>query len=443
MVESFYSSYNYESKNKKWRAQTTLSHSRDEIDPRSLYINTYTSYNKGYKYAFNRSLKLEEQATYLFSDISSLMAGISYEDITALAKTGDMPFAFNRDLAADFQNIYYLGTNIYDRDGNDLTIPQDFYYLQYQNLGAYLQLRTLLFDKLSVTLGGRIDFNTRYLSTINPRAGLVYSPTDKLKIKILYGKAYLSPSPYRHYQHYGSFQRSIDTISGGVSGLGSDFWRLPSEKLEPQRISTYETGFSYLLGSNLILSINGFLNDLDNILSSESFTGQTFKGIPVNIIERPVNKGDAYSYGGTARMDMKQSLGTLTFNCNLAYTFVDGEIDGRQIPFTAKNTVKAAIDINYSRISGSIRYIYRSESFHRSIRNDAGDLMSSDPYGIINLFARYVLVNKEKFSTDLFIKVNNLLNSRYYNVPVGGAESIKMAPQDPIRILAGIQIQFR
>ncbi len=442
MVESFYSSYEYESRNQKWKLLTILSHSRDEVDPRSLYQNTYTSYAKGYKYAFNRSLKIEEQATYLFSEGNSLIVGVSYEDITALAKTGDMPFAFDKDLAADFQNIYYLGTNVMDQDGNDLTISQDFYYLQYQNLGAYLQWRTLLLEKLSLTLGGRADFNSRYRSSVNPRAGLVYSPTDKLKIKVLYGRAYLSPSPYRQYQHYGSFQTVNDPASGGITGLRSDFWRLPSENLEPQRIRTYETGFSYIFLSNLILSVNGFYNDMDNILSSESFTGQAFKGIPVNIIERPDNKGNAISYGGTARINVKKSWSSFTLNSFLAYTYTGGEIEGRQIPFSAKNTIKSVVDFNYRRVSAAARFIYRSKSYHRSLTDNSGNLLYSDPYGIINLSARYTLVDKQKFETGIFVKINNLLNSKYYNVPVGGAESIRMAPQDPIRFLLGVQMKF-
>jgi len=443
MVESFYSTYNYTSKSEKWRLLTTLSHSRDEINPSTQYVNTYTSYHPGYKYAFNRSLKIEEQFTYLFSEESSLIAGISYEDITALPKTGDMPFAFDRTLAAEFQDIHYLGTNIYDQNGNDLSISQDFYYLQYQNLGTFLQWRTLLAKKLSLTLGGRLDFNTRYNTTLNPRAGLVYTPSDKLKIKVLYGKAYLSPSPYRQYQHYGSFRPTTDSVSGGISGLQSDFWRLPGEDLESQKITTYEIGSSYIFNSNLILTLNGFVNDVDNILSSESFTGQSFKGIPVSIIERPVNKGTASTYGGTVRIDFKKNWEPFTLNSFLAYTFVDGEIDGRQIPYTAQNTVKAIVDLNFKRISASIGYLYRSESFHRSLRDASGNLLSSDPYGVINLSGRYVIVDRARFETECFVKITNLLNSKYYNVPVGGAESIQMAPQDPLRFLLGIQLQFQ
>ena len=323
LVESFYTSYRYISGNGKWNSLTTLSHSRDEIDPASLYTNTYTAYNKGYKYGFNRSLKIEQQLTYLISSKSSLVAGLSYEGNNALAKTGDMPFAFDPNLAADFQNIYYLGTNIQDKDGNDLTIPQDFYYLQYQNLGTYLQWRTILFSKLNLTLGGRYDYNTRYNATLSPRIGLVYSPSEKLKFKFLFGKAFLAPSPYRTYQHYGSFLPALDS-AGQVTGLRSDFWRLPGDDLRSQKISTYEANFSYIFQRNLIFSLNGFFNDMDDILSSEGFTGQNFKGIPVTVIERSVNSGSAYSYGGTARLDFRKNWSTASLNALLAYSFVDG-----------------------------------------------------------------------------------------------------------------------
>jgi hypothetical protein len=122
---------------------------------------------------------------------------------------------------------------------------------------------------------------------------------------------------------------------------------------------------------------------------------------------------------------------------------VDGKIDGRQIPFTAQNTIKAIVDLNFKRISTSIGYLYRSESFHRSLQDASGNLLSSDPYGVINLFGRYVIVDRERFEAGCFVKITNLLNSMYYNVPIGGAESIKMAPQDPIRFLLGIQLQFQ
>lgn len=441
LVESFYTSYHYTAPSGNWKSFTTLSHSRDEIDPSSLYINNYTAYNKGYKYAFNRSLEIEQKLSFLFSENSSLVMGISYEDVTALPKTGDMPFAFDRNLSADFQDIYYLGTNIEDKDGNDLTISQDFYYLQYQNIGTFIQWRANLASKLSLTLGGRFDYNTRYNSTLSPRIGLVYSPSQKFTFKLLYGRAFLSPSPYRSYQHYGSFLPSIDS-TGAITGLRSDFWRLPGDNLETQKISTYEANLSHVFRRNLIFSLNGFFNDMDDILSSEGYSGQTFKGIPVTVIERPVNRGSSYAYGGTARLDIRKNWSSLNLNAFLAYTFVDGEIDDRQIPFTAQHTIKGVLDFNFNRIGASVRYIYRSESYHRSLKDAEGNLLSSDPYGIINLATSYRVVDRSRFETEIFLRVRNLLNSKYYNVPVGGAESLRMAPQDPIRFLIGLHLTF-
>jgi outer membrane cobalamin receptor len=231
-----------------------------------------------------------------------------------------------------------------------------------------------------------------------------------------------------------------DTITGGVTGLRSDFWRLPSEKLNPQVIRTFEAGFSYIIQSNLILNLNAFLNDMDDILSSEAYTGQSFKGIPVNIIERPVNHGNAKSYGGTARMNFKKSWPALTLNAMLAYTFTDGKIEGRQIPFTARNTVKSIVDINYKSLSASARFNYRSKSFHRSLKNTDGDLMYSDPYWIVNFNCKYAWLEKSSVKSELFIKVSNLFNRKYYNVPVGGSESIRMTPQDPLRFLLGVNL---
>ena len=141
-------------------------------------------------------------------------------------------------------------------------------------------------------------------------------------------------------------------------------------------------------------------------------------------------------------MDYRKNWSSVSLNAFLEYTFVDGEIDERQIPFTAQNTVKSVVDFNFRRISASLRYLYRSESYHRSLRDAAGNLLSSDPYGVFDLAAGYVVVDRMRFETTAFLQIKNLFNNKYYNVPVGGAESFRMAPQDPIRFLAGLHLKF-
>ena len=209
LIQSFYGSHNYQSSDEKWSLQTSISHAAFEMTPDSMYKNNYTGYENAYKYASNKTIKFEEQFSYFVSETNTIIFGVSYEDISAQPISGDLPFKFDEGMASDSQGLYYLGTNITDNAGNDLTVYQDLYNLEYQNFGTYLQWQCKFADITEVTLGVRYDYNTRYGSTTNPRAGVVISPTEKLKFKLLYGEAYLAPSPFKAYQHYGSFA-SVD-----------------------------------------------------------------------------------------------------------------------------------------------------------------------------------------------------------------------------------------
>jgi len=441
-VESMYTTHTFSSENDKLNFHTTLSFSRDEIEPNSLYINSYTGFKKGYKYAFNKSLKIEEQLKFSITENTLLTGGFSYEDFNSLAKSGDLPFAFDRKVAANLQNQYYLGTNVSDSSGNDLSIMQEFYFIQYQNIGAFLQFHAPLGNLLKLSLGARYDYNTRYSYTINPRVSLIFSPSERMKIKLLYGKAYQAPSPYSAYQHYGSFIPVTDSISGQVTGLRSDYWRLPGGELEPQKINTYELGYIYLFNRNLVLSINAFYNDMIDLLKNKGYTDQEFHNIPVAYIQRPINKGMANTYGGTVMLRYKINFSEAELNSYLAYTFIDGDIDGNHLPFSAKHTVKGGLDICLNNISLSPRFIYRSESKHRSIKDENGKIFTNNPYTLINFNAGYHLSRSEKIKTVINLKITNLLNSKYYNIPIGGSESIHGAPQDPIRIILGVEIRF-
>ena len=138
----------------------------------------------------------------------------------------------------------------------------------------------------------------------------------------------------------------------------------------------------------------------------------------------------------------KINLSKAELSSYLAYTFVDGDIDGNHIPFSAKNTIKGGLDINMNNISISPRFIYRSESKHRSIKDEDGEILTTGPFTLINLKAGYSLPKIEKVKSSIYLKITNLLNNKYYNSPIGGSESILGAPQDPIRINLGVNLQF-
>jgi len=181
---------------------------------------------------------------------------------------------------------------------------------------------------------------------------------------------------------------------------------------------------------------------VQNILSSEGYTGQSFHNIPVTFIERPVNRGSGKSYGATGKIDFRTDFINSELNSYIAYTYIDGEIGDAHLPYTAKNTIKAGIDFKYKRISMSPRLIYRSLSKHRNLTDEQGNIVTNDPFTIVNFTLRYTFLKKEKVKSDIYLKAINVLNNKLYNLPIGGRECFINVPQDPIRLNLGIDVRF-
>ena len=440
-ILSWYGDYNFTSVNNKWNLKSSINYNLYDLNPESRFINTFTDYKQGYKYASSSGTKFEQQVTYSPDEDMSFIAGISYERITALPKSGDLPFAYDPDKASDSQGLYYLGTNKFNKDSVNISVYQDFYYLEYQNFGSYAQLQMRLDDDLELTLGSRYDNNTRYGATINPRAGLVYSVSEETKIKLLYGSAFLAPSPYKAYQHYGAFV-AIDTDSvfdgkptfknDSIIGFIGPFWHLPNPSLEPEKLKSYEASISHVFSDNLIATVSGYYTEVDNLIVDEVQSNKSFKGYLVAVLATPVNKGEMTSFGYTAKLDFQIDLGFGISTSTVSYSYNNGDLEGAPVPFTANNTIKGRSEINIDKLMISPSILYRSETQYTQAnkRNSA--------FTTVNLFGRYN-INKQ---LSAFMKITNLLDTRYYNTPFATDEFFQSTPQDPRKILFGMDIHF-
>ncbi len=115
-----------------------------------------------------------------------------------------------------------------------------------------------------------------------------------------------------------------------------------------------------------------------------------------------------------------------------------------RLAYSAKSTFKGSLDIGYGDFSASLRGIYRSTTFHRDPQ------FHNAPYTIFNAFVRYDnLIETDRYRIGLFLKADNLLDKRYYNVSDGGAADIEneysdflVTPQDPRRIVGGVTVSF-
>jgi hypothetical protein len=106
----------------KWSLKSTFLHQYYELIPESKFINFYSSYSDGYKFSGDNAFKLEEQFTYDFSEKNNLIIGATAEHFDAIANTSDLPNPCNKSIDVDEQQVEYIGTNITDKFGNDLTI---------------------------------------------------------------------------------------------------------------------------------------------------------------------------------------------------------------------------------------------------------------------------------------------------------------------------------
>ncbi len=440
-IETIYGRHRFRSNNLKWTLESIFSFHTYQLDRKTAFINTYTSYEPGYKMEFGKSKKIREQLRYNFSEKVNLVAGLSYEVLDDLPLTGDLPQPFDFDQPADLQNQYYLGSNFTDVNGNDLRIQQGFFYLHYQNYGSYLQFQGLLTPSTHLTLGLRYDLNTRYGESFNPRMGIVWKPLQGLSFKMLYGEALLSPSPRKSNSHFGSFFPERDN-DGNITGLGSNFFHLSNPDLEPEKLRSIETSMRYVASNNLVFSLNAYYTRINNLINKFAQDPEltSFKGIEVGFIETGQNEGQSNIYGITGRIDaVYNTAAGLGLNAFLAYSYSDGNANDEPLLFNAKHNVKGGLEIKHRWFSISPRVYYRSSSYG-SLRNEEGNLIGTDPFAVVNLFARVNLFANEKWDLSAFAKIDNLLDRRYHNAFIGGAEGFARVPQRPRTIRIGVNL---
>lgn len=450
---TIYSGYEHSLMDNRLTLTTQLQYSTFKLDPESKFTNIYTKYNDGFKYAMEESFFFTQQATFNINENSNLIGGVQYQSINSIPKSSDLPRPYNEQLPAPSQNIEYIGTDVIDESGHDLTIYQDFYQIRYENIGAYVQYQVSAFDNIvRFTLGTRYDHNTRYGDSFNPRLGIVAVPTEKLTLKALFGTAFLEPSPYVTYQHYGSF---YSTNNEGQIRLAGGLWHLPNPDLKPERLETFEFSGSYQLNNNWNISGNGFYNQMHELIGNVVYTeDQHFHNIPISKLETPENKGKASTFGGTVRVNMAQRLGLNSkLQANVAYTYMDGILNDAPITMISNQFVKSNFDFYYKKFSVGLAAKYRfARDFEREVENEetkevTTEIENSAEYLLINLNVRYQAIDNKTIGLATFVKVNNLLNQKYYGLYNpdfhGSFGYFDRAPQEPIRFRVGVQCTFK
>jgi len=110
---------------------------------------------------------------------------------------------------------------------------------------AYLQDEWDITDQLLLTTGVRFDNYSDFGRTTNPRIALVWSATDSLDIKLLYGRAFRAPTFLEMYE------------KNNAVAVGNP-------NLKPEIMQTFEGGIAWKINHNYKLNANLFYNRFSN-----------------------------------------------------------------------------------------------------------------------------------------------------------------------------------
>jgi iron complex outermembrane receptor protein len=321
--------------------------------------------------SYSNRISGELSANYIFSEKHRLTAGVEY--------TRD-------NVEQGARNSTYDPNTIYLMDGRDTVVNLYSTYLARKydirnNFGSYLQyiLNTSLLGKTNFTLGLRYDHNSYFGDAVSPRIAIVNQPSQKVTFKFQYGNAFRAPTNLEIHQPppTGNFQ------------------------LKQERITTYEVNAIYTPSKKLRIQVNGFRNELTDVIILGNLTGINLDKNPgvinVNGVEGILDIAFAKSISGFVNLTYQDSKGENLITHNK-----------RNVPGIAKIKGNAGITMHINdlfTVSLSGNWVGTRE------------VPDTDPYGPVDgYFLTNLVVGTAKlFNTGITASLNihNLFNTKW------------------------------
>jgi iron complex outermembrane receptor protein len=214
------------------------------------------------------------------------------------------PSSFLTDISGQYEfrpafaNIVVGGAYRQFRLGSDGHLFADFDGKRLRNdeYGGYGQVaKTLLQDKLKLTVAARLDGSQNFKSVFSPRASAVYSvgAQQQHNFRVSYNQAYRSPTQQGQYL-YLDLGRALllGNISNGFQGYSTtaatqlgriltstnptaalDAYAVNYERLKPERVATLEGGYKGLLFEKLGVDVNYYYSQYNDFIGSVRLLG--------------------------------------------------------------------------------------------------------------------------------------------------------------------------
>jgi len=205
-----------------------LNHYR--MDKGSSYICAWSDYPQ-YQWGASDDITFNQDFAFKCSDKISLYAGLNTQTSGVLPATCVSDYKFGFDSykwfaeSVDYSDplIGKFGINPYRYSKHALYFQGDFDFLR---------------DRLSLTVGARLDHNSLYGMVMNPRIALLGKISDRLTIRASRGYSYKEPSAENLYYCLGIFSQEVQHIN---------YEHVENPDLNPERIQASELGARYII----------------------------------------------------------------------------------------------------------------------------------------------------------------------------------------------------
>ena len=423
--------------NERLSGLVQANYSRYERLPYSGYRNYYTStpdpeyrYVQAYKYALGERYQVEGRGTLEVGERHTVTAGLTADYSYSIPKTPDLASPYNPSLSPSQQGQNYLNT----------AIPVKIYDESSYNAGAFLQLQTEWTDRISSTVGLRGDYNTKYGETFNPRVGLVFQQSADTTWKMLYGSAFLAPSADRRHESFGRFDNATF----------SSFQLIPNPDLKPEQLKTLELSLTHKFTPDLTVGVVPFYTLVDDSIRGVALPGGNTTAIPgvfIENVQQYQNVGTLTSRGVELTLEQSWKTTRSRFDVWGSFTYLNGELKTQgssiryELPYTSTELFKLGSTWNYNDrfiLSPSLN-LNGPQAGYVSTPGTDGFGQRTPGFVVVNLYAE---VRSRNQNLSAFLRVDNLLDARYYNASQGGGYNFFRTPQDSRSVMVGLRAQF-
>ncbi len=297
----------------RFSTTTNISNLTYRMDNNSSMGVTFIDYtDKVYRYAAGRDMLFEQLFTFMPFNSLEIMSGLTYQLSGALPQTSFLDTPFKPSSYSYFSKVVNYSDSISGKFGiNPIT---------YQNFSAFTQsyysIKTFRF------MGGiRLDNNSLYGLTVNPRFAALYMYNKRNKIRGSIGFAYKAPPPSMAYQSLAyRAGKNLDSLM---------YISVPNPDLKPEKYISVEIGLARTGRKNVNIDISIYYNAIRNLILNRNVRISELS-LPRAIINpdtatvlTKVNEKNAISrlYGLQANIIFNDIVKSINLDAELSLTF--------------------------------------------------------------------------------------------------------------------------